>query len=132
MLIRFRHTALRLVVMVIWPQAVDVHATTTADFRIVGRSDVIGTGFFGEFDALARAFLTVKPAIEDAPYMVCARRKARYGCVDFAGRSHRVVEHFGAALAGWAPMEQFAAAQNAPSSGLDFLALRDVNAVNHI
>ena len=131
MLIRFRHTALD-VVVIIWPQTVDMHTATAADFRITGRGDVIGTSFLGEFDALASAFLAVKPAVKDAPYVVCARRKARYGCVDFASRSHRVVEHFGAALAVRAAMEQFAAAQNAPGSWLNFLASRDVNAVNHI
>ena len=132
MLIRFRHTALHLVVIVIWPQTVDMHAATAADFWIVSRGDVIWTGFFGEFDALARALFAVKPAVKYAPYVVRAWRKARYGCVDFACRSHRVVEHFGAALAVRAAMKQFAAAQNAPCSRFNFLASRDVNAVNHI
>ena len=132
MLIWFRHTALHLVVIVIWPQTVDVHATTAANFRIVGRSDVVGAGFFGEFDALASAFLAIKPAVEDAPYVVRARRKARYGCVDFTGRCHRVIEHFGTALAFGAPMQKFAAAKDAPRSRLNFPASRDVNAVNHI
>ena len=132
MLIQFRHTALHLVVIVIWPQTVDVHAATAADFRIVGRGDVIGAGFFGEFDALASAFLAIKPAVKDAPYVVRARQKARYGCVDFACRRHRVIEHFGAALAVGTAMEQFAAAKDAPRSRLYFPASRDVNAVNHI
>ena len=132
MLIRFRHTALHLVVIVIWPQTVDVHTTTSADFRIVGRSDVIGTGFFGEFDALASALLAIKPAVKDTPYVVRTWRKTRYGCVDFTGRRHRVIEHFGTALAFGTAMQKFAAAKDAPRSRLYFPASRDVHAVNHI
>ena len=132
MLIRFRHAALDVVVIVIRPQTVDVHATMAADFRIVGRGDVIGTGFFGEFDTLASALLTIKPAVKDAPYVVRARRKACYGCVDFTGSRHRVIEHFGTALAFGTAMQKFAAAKDAPRSRFYFPASRDVHALNHI
>ena len=132
MLIRFGHTALDVVVIAIWPQTVDVHAATATDFRITGRGDVIGAGFFGEFDALASAFLTVKPAVKDTPYMVRARRKARYGRVNLAHRSHRMIEHFSPALALRTAMQKFTAAKDTPCPRLYFSSSRDVHTVNHI